>query len=128
MKRKNQLRASRFHKGDLAVVTHSIYGLLENMIVTVYDGNKDNDKKIVVEAEGKLLRIDTKYLKLPKSSRFSSEFNGNDDVKVTRIYHRFLPGSISKVISNYSGSSNQIIIRDERGVTGPIPEKFLTHA
>ena len=128
MKRKKISRASRFHKDDQVIVTNPIYGLLENMIVTVYDGNKDNNEKIEIVAEGKHFRVATKYLDFPKPNRFSTNFDVNDDVKVTRMYCRFLEGSISQVISNYMGGSNRIIIRDERGITGPIPEMFLTCA
>lgn len=120
-------KASRFHEGDQVVVTHSINGLLENMLVTVRNGNKDNDNKIEIYTDNISLLFATKYLAFPKSTRFSSKFHINDDTKVTRPYHRFLQGSMSKVISNYLGSGNQIIIRDERGVTGPIPEMLLVH-
>lgn len=120
-------KASRFHEGDQVIVTHSVNGLLENMIGTVRNGNKDKDNKIEIFIDEKSLRFATKYLDFPKSDRFSSKFHVNDVTRVTRPYHRFLQDSISRVLSNYLSSGNQIIIRDERGVTGPIPEMFLVH-
>lgn len=121
-------RTTSFHKGDLVVVTHTIRGLYENMLVSISNPNKDKNEEVKVSVYGRVIPFPKKYLVFPKPNRYSSKFNVGDDAIVTRHYDRFIPDAHVNVLSNYLGTTQKIIVQDERNITGPIPEAFLKGA
>lgn len=120
-------KRSRFAKEERLVVTHSYHGLIENMVVTVSNNLKDSKNQIEVALDDKILCFPVKYLNSIDPKRFSKKFNVKDDAGVIRSYHRFVKNSIVTVMCNYRDSGNRIIVEDERGIIGPIPEMFLKH-
>ena len=121
-------KSSRFKKGDLVVITHSVDGLCENMIARISCGTKNAKNKVEITIDGKSINFKTKYLDFPNPARFSSKFRNGDSVIVIRHYHRFLLDSKAVIISNYLGNKNSVVIEDERQICGLIPEPFLKPA
>ena len=119
-------KKSRFIVGDFAVLSHSTCGLLENMIVRVSNVKKGGRKEIEVIYGEKHILIKKKYLLHFDPKYLSSKFNINDRAKLKRHYERFIKDSIVTIISNYSKAKNKIVIRDERGIKGLVPESILT--
>ena len=119
-------RTSKFHEGEYVALSHSTHGLHENMIVCVYNTPKNGREEIEVVINGTHMFIKTKYLNKVKSNRFSLKFNNGDQAIAKRHYERFIKGSIVVIISNYLGTNNKLVVKDERGITGGIPEPLLT--
>lgn len=119
-------KKSRFIVGDLAVLSHSVCGLLENMIVRVSNVKKGGNKEIEVTSGEKHILIKKKYLLDLDPKYLSSKFNINDKAKLKRHYERFIKDSIVTIISNYLGTKNKIVVQDERGIIGLVPESILT--
>ena len=122
-------KTSRFNNGEYVALSHSTCGLHENMIVCVYDASKNNRKEIevIIDDNNTHMLIKTRYLDKIKPNRFSSKFNKSDKAKTKRHYERFIKDSIVVIISNYLGTNNKLVVKDERGITGGIPEPLLAH-
>lgn len=116
---------SKFNNGDYVALQHSVCGLPENMVGYVSNTEKNRREEIEVVINGTPILIKTKYLGLVNPRRFSKKFDNGDNAKLMRHYERFLTDSIVKILSNYLGTNNKIVVKDERGITGGVPETLL---